>query len=445
MKRDSLSRAIFLSSLLLLSEFTGHGWAGLALSQPAAQSLQYEPSITLDKTPNRTRQPPPPTKKSPIILVPGDGGSQLFAKLDKPEVVHYFCDQKTDSEFNLWLNMALLVPFVIDCWIDNMRLVYNHSTRRTQNSPGVEISIKEWGNTTTIEYVDPSQIGVTVYFNVLVNYFVERGYTRGVNLRGAPYDFRKAPNELEDFYKKIKTLVEETYNLNNQSQVTLVCHSMGCPIMLYFLNRNVHQSWKDTYIKSFVTLAAPWGGAVKSLKAFTSGDNLGVIVVPVLTIRKDERTFPSLAYLLPSDQFWNHSEVLMTNGQKNYTTANLDQLFDDIDYDVGKQMWLDTRNLTRDMIHPGVDVHCIHGGGIATMQMLEYRSDKFPDHNPKITYGDGDSTVNTKSLEGCLRWTDESKKQGKKLVHMNITGVDHMSVMTDARILRHLYNITTEE
>ncbi|KFM83613.1 Group XV phospholipase A2, partial [Stegodyphus mimosarum] len=32
---------------------------------------------------------------SPVILVPGDGGSQLEAKLDKPEIVHYFCNRKT--------------------------------------------------------------------------------------------------------------------------------------------------------------------------------------------------------------------------------------------------------------------------------------------------------------------------------------------------------------
>ena len=127
--------------------------------------------------------------------VPGDGGSQIFAKLDKPEVVHYFCDRKTDTYFNLWLNMALLVPFVIDCWIDNMKLQYDNATRETRNSPGVDIIIPGFGNTTTVEYVDPSQLSVTGYYNVLVNALVAAGYTRGVDVRGAPYDFRKAPRK----------------------------------------------------------------------------------------------------------------------------------------------------------------------------------------------------------------------------------------------------------
>ena len=51
------------------------------------------------------------------ILVPGDGGSQVEAKLNKDYVVHYICEKKTDYFFNIWLNMELLVPVVIDCWV----------------------------------------------------------------------------------------------------------------------------------------------------------------------------------------------------------------------------------------------------------------------------------------------------------------------------------------
>jgi lysophospholipase-3 len=249
--------------------------------------------------------------------------------------------------------------------------------------------------------------------------------------------------ELKDYYyDDVTALVEETYNQQDNKSIILVCHSMGCPVMLHYLNHK-DQSWKDKYIHSFVTLAAPWGGAVKALKAFTSGDNLGVIVVPALTIRKDERTFPSLAYLMPSDKFWGPDEVLMTNGNKTYTTQNYKELFKDIDYDIGYQMWLDNRNLTYNMTPPYVHVHCIHGVGVNTMETLEYKEDKFPDHNPKIGFGDGDSTVNTRSLEGCLRWKDSNG--GKGVQHMNLTGVDHMSVMTDARILKYLLTLATIE
>lgn len=51
-----------------------------------------------------------------LLLVPGDGGSQMEAKLNKPSVVHYVCD-KTSDWFSLWLNIELLVPVVIDCFV----------------------------------------------------------------------------------------------------------------------------------------------------------------------------------------------------------------------------------------------------------------------------------------------------------------------------------------
>lgn len=56
-----------------------------------------------------------------FVAVPGDLGNQLEARLNKPSVVHYICYKKTDSFFTLWLNLELLVPFAIDCWIDNIR------------------------------------------------------------------------------------------------------------------------------------------------------------------------------------------------------------------------------------------------------------------------------------------------------------------------------------
>lgn len=43
--------------------------------------------------------------------------------MDKPSVVHYICYKKTDAFFTLWLNLELLVPVAIDCWIDNIRYV----------------------------------------------------------------------------------------------------------------------------------------------------------------------------------------------------------------------------------------------------------------------------------------------------------------------------------
>lgn len=45
----------------------------------------------------------------PIILVPGDGGSQVEGRLNKTTTVHYICS-KTSDWFTLWLNLQQMIP-----------------------------------------------------------------------------------------------------------------------------------------------------------------------------------------------------------------------------------------------------------------------------------------------------------------------------------------------
>lgn len=78
------------------------------LSRRGNLSLAQENRIVLSKEENL----------SPVILIPGDGGSRLQAKLDRHEVPHYYCEKKSGDWFDLWLNLSLLVPFALECWMD---------------------------------------------------------------------------------------------------------------------------------------------------------------------------------------------------------------------------------------------------------------------------------------------------------------------------------------
>ena len=73
-----------------------------------------------------------------------------------------------------------------------------------------------------------------------------------------------------EYFIKLKTLVEETYNINDNQPVILLAHSMGGPMCLHFLHMQSN-SWKKKYIKSLVTLSGAWGGSVKALKVFLIG------------------------------------------------------------------------------------------------------------------------------------------------------------------------------
>lgn len=57
-----------------------------------------------------------------------------------------------------------------------------------------------WGNTSSVEYLDTTHYSFLDYYGTLVKTLVEKmNYTRGIDVRGAPYDFRKAPSKFENF------------------------------------------------------------------------------------------------------------------------------------------------------------------------------------------------------------------------------------------------------
>ena len=101
--------------------------------------------------------------------------------------------------------------------MDNIRLVYDNATKLTNNREGVDIQVRGFGATDTVEYLDSSRYSVTQYFGAIAAALVKKyDYVRGLNIRGAPYDWRKAPNEFDDYYRNLTALVEQTYAMNNK-------------------------------------------------------------------------------------------------------------------------------------------------------------------------------------------------------------------------------------
>ncbi len=88
----------------------------------------------------------------------------MEAKLNKTKVVHYICGKVTSGWYALWLNVEQMVPEVIDCWADNMKLIYDDKTRTTRNNDGVQTRVPGFGNSSTVEYLDSSRLSLSIYF-----------------------------------------------------------------------------------------------------------------------------------------------------------------------------------------------------------------------------------------------------------------------------------------
>ncbi|XP_034541354.1 phospholipase A2 group XV [Notolabrus celidotus] len=373
--------------------------------------------------------------RPPVVLIPGDLGNQLEAKLDKPSVVHYICYKKTDTFFTLWLNLELLVPVAIDCWIDNIRLIYNRTTHTSSSPPGVNISVPGFGKTFSLEYLDPSKRTVGMYFFSIVQALVEWGYTRDDDVRGAPYDWRRAPNENKEYFLELQQMIEEMAEKAG-GPVVLIAHSMGNMYTLYFLNQQP-QSWKDRYIKAFISLGPPWGGVAKTLRVLTSGDNNRIPVISPLKIRSQQRSAVSTSWLLPYAHSWPKDKVLVQTPTTNYTVLDYERLYTDIGFEDGWLMRQDTEPLVADLTPPGVVVHCLYGSGIPTSEAFQY-SDKFPDVEPVVVFGDGDGTVNLLSAVQCKRWIGHQKQA---VTLKELPGNEHVNMLLNVTTVAYIKSV----
>jgi len=394
---------------------------------------------------------PGSSRLHPVILVPGDGGSQIEARLNRSSTGHWWCSKSSDW-YDLWLNINEMLTFMVDCWKENVALEYDPDTRTTSNIPGVETRIPGFGNTTsTVEWIDKSMRGFSVYFALVVSKLVAQGYERGVNIHGAPYDFRRAANEHKEYFVNLKALIEDTYEKNGNTPVLLVTHSMGSIMSLYFLHQQT-QAWKDKHVRSLVSIAGVWGGTARAVKVFAVGDNLDSWFLNEKNLLW-ERTNPSLAWLMPSADFWPDDEVLVETASKNFTRTNLAKFFEALEEPNMSMMVEDTKDLIAGLPAPGVEVFCTHGSKVDTTERLIYPPGSFPMDNvleeetlvqnvtgeenlktgwwpwpsdPTLVQGDGDGTVNIRSLKGCLRWTDQ---QNAPVHHHVFEGVNHLDML----------------
>ncbi|VDM30985.1 unnamed protein product [Hydatigera taeniaeformis] len=370
----------------------------------------------------------------PLILVPGDGGSQAYAQ---------FKDHESDP-FQIWIDLRYLIS--PRTFSDYFKLKYNNATRRTEENDKAIITFPGWGETWPVDNLDSHPHSVTRYFQDLTAAFTQNPYyVPNSTIRGAPFDFRRAPNENEDFNPKLKRLVEDTFHNGKDQRVVLLGHSMGALYALSFL-KNQSDIWKRQYIKAFVAVSAPFGGSIKALKIEASGDNFGIYFGNPLWYREVQRSMPSLAFLLPDPRLWPKDEVVIYTAAKNYTVHDYKEFFSDIGFPEGFQMYEDTKLTVDGLIPPtGVEkVYCIYSSAVRTPGTLIYPS-AFPDAQPNVVYeADGDGTVNMRSLSVCQSWANGSEgvDQVETLV---IPGVNHLSIVLDPRFITRVKEISHAE
>merc|ERR1712137_357587 len=169
---------------------------------------------------------------------------------EKKKTPHWFCKKHQKSWTTLWLNPADLLPGVIDCWAENIRLVY-HQDGSITNAAGVETRVPGFGETSTVETLS-TEVNAP-YLAKFVKNMVDCGYAKGESIAAATYDFRLTPRSNKRWVADTIKLVEKLYVENGNTSVAFFSHSMGSIYSLYFFQEQT-QAWKDKYIHSWTSV-----------------------------------------------------------------------------------------------------------------------------------------------------------------------------------------------
>jgi len=386
---------------------------------------------------------------SPVVFIPGDGGNRLEAKLDRSGCPNLkpSCSAKSDW-FRLWLDVwQLTTNSRLQCWADNIRIFRDPQSGKNQNACGVETRVPGWGDTSSVEYIDPSWSAWLLkdagnYAHTLVDTLTGWGYKRGKNLVAAPYDFRFAVQSQTSYFKRLKSLIELTRSSSGDEKVVIISHSLGGLFATHFLN-TVSDDWKTQNIKAFIPIGTPWLGTSVTLNIFISGYDLGISIVDASIIKDEQRSYETAAQLLPRPEWPTKNYAHVITPELNVTASNYDQLFFTLNFEDGRKNYEAVMAERKDLTMPGVDVYCIYSRGIDTVSRLiyerhqSYLSGRQPDRR---LMGDGDGTVNLDSLRWCESWKAGSSAKSNVVTKV-FHGIDHGGTLKSKDVIAFIKTI----
>ena len=257
--------------------------------------------------------------------------------------------------------------------------------------------------------------------------------------------------EKRGYFHQLKSMIENMYNSNSRTKVTLVAHSMGGLVSLHFLTgfRRVNQAWKDKYINALVTLNAAWSGGVPTLQTVISGYHgtpdlllfasnlIDKFIVPIT------RTLESLPWLFPKSSVFGN-QVLISTPAKDYTASDYEELFRKVGYTNGYRFFQGVQGINQNYPAPNVPTYCFYGNKVKTPLKFTYSKNFNGKTNtiglrPKVTNGDGDGSVNIESARVCHRWSSMPSKYPFR--YKVFKGAGHEKILKESKVFTEIGKI----
>ncbi|TVU39406.1 hypothetical protein EJB05_12823, partial [Eragrostis curvula] len=377
----------------------------------------------------------------PIVLLAGLGCSDIEARLTeayRPSTPSCGA-MKGKGWFSLWENATDLVTHdYLQCFEEQMRLVYDPAVNDYRNLPGVETRIPKFGSVRGFHDKNP------LHSKTCVDYVREAleglGYRDNDTMFGAPYDWRHTPpipgqasQAYSHYFQQFKELVEAASSRHRKRKAIIFGHSYGGMVALEFV-RNMPPAWRNRHIKHLI-LAAPTlsTGFMYMVSSLVSAGSLQVIYVPDTddsSVTKLWRSFETAISDLPSPAVFGHEPIVVTK-RRNYSAYDMEDLL--AAFGLAGSIEPFKRRMVPKMQYseaPMVPITCINGVDNRTPRQLVFWDGDY-NAEPEIVYGDGDGFVNLISMTAFEEDMCRQPRQKKQFKSVKIPKVGHREILTD--------------
>ena len=385
----------------------------------------------------------------PVFFAPPLFGSQLHVAARSPDV-SWYCPKQFDDKM-VWLSEVMLIPPIMNCVGEYLTSHWDNSTNRPRNLTNAEVWSPDFGGDSSLRWVDEGVLGLHFIPDLVkvLDEFEGHGYEIKKTMFGCPYDWRHGPLYIEDFYDRLKALIEKAYEENDHQRVALYGYSEGAMVTHYFLTRLVSQEWKDKYVDRVVFTAPSFGGTLYAVKVAWDhwADKL-----PELFRTEALETFimsiPTMAAHMPNHHLITDTPVVIgPNGEKIYAKDVQQFLYDhDKVKGTGRSMLEAGRDVyTSEIPHPGVDVYMLYNSGEATGVTMQFKDGWDQPYTEVMAPGD-DTIVADVVRDVARRWAAQGKSP-IVLHDFNRTGEDwtHRYMVTAPEYTEMIYRVMTSD
>jgi pimeloyl-ACP methyl ester carboxylesterase len=234
---------------------------------------------------NNTAPPP----KTPVIFIPGIGGSELKTAQD----VTWNQDNGHGGTFQhsypagekVWVNSNEAIKLGDDDYFDILRLKADGQTSEAPLALTGGLSSFGYGD------IDP--------------FFTSLGFVKDTNYFVFNYDWRK---DVSLTKSDLNSLVETAKQKTGQNKVNIVAHSLGGIIARNY----IADASKASKVNVLIELGVPHLGTADGIKAILHGSPFGrqifgdfYIGISASAVKDTSRNFPSIFSLIPSQKYYS--------------------------------------------------------------------------------------------------------------------------------------------